>query len=536
MLAFLKKHIIFLLLILAFIALKTPALIYPYFWDESWSYAPGVRLMFQHGPSLSPSAIDTFYSRGHPLLFYASAASWMLVWGKSAYSLHCFALFLSIALLGTIYFTISQIYSKTAGLLATVLLATQILFFVQSTLLLPEVMLALWAVMALYAYIQSKPWVLFLATSALLFTKESGAIIAFIIGLHALWRYITVPSLRPISLKILGALSGSAATIILFFIVQKQQLGWYFYPLHTQLIQTEWLHFKGTVRFEIEILLLQQNRLWISLIATFGMSAYAVKTNNKTLLFSIICITGLLYIFIFEIFGYITRKGLMPVIAFNILAIHYMYYKSLGEQYLASYRFSALALICVIGYLIFSGYNFFTNRYLMVALVFLTIVLAGYIHYWLLQLPRFTPLIFGLAFMALGWQAYTASTAVTDCEMGAFPAMRLQESVVNYCLKNKLQNHQITTPSHMQFVHLTNPYTGFLGKNKPFEKVSQTVNNQTEYYVIDNIEPDTIIKPYNATLRQQIDAALVLDGISFQLQHSIRIDSLWAAIYKKQAK
>jgi len=536
MLAFLKKHIFFLLVILAFIALKIPALLYPYFWDESWSYAPGVQLMFQHGPSLSPSAIDTFYSRGHPLLFYASAASWMLVWGKSALSLHCFALFLSVVLLASIYYSISKIYSKTAGILATIILATQILFFVQSTMLLPEVMLALWAVMALYSYIQCKPWVLFLATTALLFTKESGAIIAFIIGLHAMVRYITVPSQRPISLKILGALSGSAAAIILFFIVQKQQLGWYFYPLHTQLIQTEWLHFKGTVRFELEILLLQQNRLWISLIMTLGMAIYAIKTNNKTLLFAIICITSLLYIFIFEIFGYITRKGLLPLIAFNILAVNYMYYKSLGEQYLATYRLSALALLCVIGYLIFSGYNFFTNRYLIVALVFLTIVLAGYIHYWLLQLPRFTPMILGLALMASGWQAYSSSTAITDCEMGAFPAMRLQEDVVNYCLKNKLQNYHITTPSHMQYVHLTNPYTGFLGKNKPLPMVSQTVNNQTEYYIVDNIEPDTTIKPYNAAIRQKIDTALLLDGIYFQLQQSIRIDSLWAAIYKKQLK
>lgn len=531
--AFIKIHAVFFLVITAFIALKIPYLFYPYFWDESWSYAPGVQLMFQHGPSLSPSAIDSFYSRGHPLLFYASAASWMLVWGKSALSLHSFALFLSVALLATIYYTVYNIYSKNVGIIATILFATQILFFVQSTLLLPEVMLALWSLLALYSYVKNNHWMLLAASTALLFTKESGAIIALIIGMHALWRYASVPAQRPIVIKLLGALIGACASIGLFFLVQKQQLGWYFYPLHLQLIQTEWLHFKGTVRFELEILLLQQNRIWISLCVTLGMIAHAIKTNNKTMLFAIACIVALLYIFIFERFGYITRKALMPAIALNIIYILYMYYKSLGEQYLASYRFSLLALLCVDGYLIFSGYNFFTNRYLLVAMVFLTVILAGWIHYWLIQLPRYASVLMGLVLIISGWNAYRTSTAITDCEMGAFPAMRLQEAVVNYCIKNKLQNYHIATPSNMEYVHLTNALSGFLGNHPPFKQVTPTVNNATELYIIDNIETDTSVKNRGTAANQHIDTTLIVEGQPFQLLQSIRIDSLWAAFYKK---
>ena len=96
MLQYLKTRWELFLVLAIFIAVKLPALHYPFYWDESWSYAPGVKLMYLHGPSLMPNAIDLFYSRGHPLLFYASAASWMRLFGDSHISQHAFCLFLSI--------------------------------------------------------------------------------------------------------------------------------------------------------------------------------------------------------------------------------------------------------------------------------------------------------------------------------------------------------------------------------------------------------------------------------------------------------
>src|SRR6185312_16370159 len=103
MLQFLKTRWELLLVLSVFIILKIPALHYPFFADESWSYAPGVKLMYLHGPSLMPNAIDLLYSRGHPLLFYAAAAAWMKIFGVSHIAQHTFSLLISLLLIAAVY-------------------------------------------------------------------------------------------------------------------------------------------------------------------------------------------------------------------------------------------------------------------------------------------------------------------------------------------------------------------------------------------------------------------------------------------------
>nr|HMU05546.1 hypothetical protein [Saprospiraceae bacterium] len=68
----------------------------PFYWDEAWVYAPGIRHMMDSGPSLLPDAIPEFYSRGHPLLFYFLGGIWLKIFGTSFVAYHTFPLTISV--------------------------------------------------------------------------------------------------------------------------------------------------------------------------------------------------------------------------------------------------------------------------------------------------------------------------------------------------------------------------------------------------------------------------------------------------------
>jgi len=138
--------------IIAFILYKLPALHYLFYWDESWSYEAAVKLMYVHGPSMMPNAIDTTFSRGHPLLFYFLVSGWMKLLGSGAFSQHVFALLISVVLIWATYEISCRLFNKRVALLTLAILPLQCIFFVQSTMILPEVMVALLALLTLYFY------------------------------------------------------------------------------------------------------------------------------------------------------------------------------------------------------------------------------------------------------------------------------------------------------------------------------------------------------------------------------------------------
>lgn len=100
---FLKSRWVLVLVLVIFTILKIPHLLYPFYWDESWPYVPAIKAMYHHGISLLPNSIDPIISRGHPLFFHAIGALWMNIFGTSNLSLHCFALFISVSFLITIF-------------------------------------------------------------------------------------------------------------------------------------------------------------------------------------------------------------------------------------------------------------------------------------------------------------------------------------------------------------------------------------------------------------------------------------------------
>ena len=514
-----KSRWILILWVIAFVIIKIPVLHYPFFWDESWSYAPGVKLMYQHGPSLMPNAIDLYYSRGHPMLFYAAAAVWMHIFGPSLVSQHCFGLFISVLLLISVYEVCLRLFNKNVALLGLLLVSGQVIFFVQSTMLLPEVMIALLSLLTLYYYATQKYWQTFLACTALVFTKESGMTLGLVLGAHACIYCFSKTATPTQKLKNFLPVMGAGICIGAFFLLQKKLNGWYLFPEHTGLIDMSWGMFKGKLRFCAEIIFYQQFRGWVFLFLMLLSALAAIKTKNFR--YALPAIIGLLvYMYIGEHMGYITRRLFIPFIFSVLVYTVYTFNKLNSDTKSDANRFLYLTLFYLGAYLSFSSLNFFTNRYLFCTIVLFLILAAWALEIVTSQLKN--TYVFLLCDCAVIIAcAFKFSTAVNDTSMGMYPAMEVQQDIVNYFETNKLYTKEISAYSQLQRVHLTRPFTGFRHTTDSFIHVVPNPTPTTDYIIQDNIEADSL-KHDNAV------------PAGFKEVYTTKKGDAWGIIYGKQ--
>lgn len=508
-----------LLVLVAFILAKIPVLHYPFYWDESWSYAPGVRLMYEHGPSLMPDAIDTAFSRGHPLLYYTSAALWMKIFGASHAAQHAFGLCISCLLLVSVYEIMQRLICRRAAIIALALVAGQIIFFVQSTLLLPEVMVAWLALLTLYFYASRRYVWTAVSCTALMLTKESGMTMEAAIGLHALWLLFSKDTPVKEKLQNLASIVVPAVAIGIFFIAQHKLNGWWLYPEHTGLIDASWSMFKGKMRFCIEIVFAQQYRYLVYgglIVLSAGAAIYRRNIN-----FALPALLGIaLLVLGAEYYGFITRRVYMPFV-FALMA--FTFYRLMKEEEPApqAARFIWVAVIFTGVYLSFTCINFFTNRYLF-AMILVFLLLAAYCFDLLLRHTSrqlFYPVL-ALIVASSAW-AFTHDTGIGDTDLGIYGAMRVQEEVVSYMEQHQLFHESISAFSPLERAHLTQRNTGFLHSPSVFNNVTFNVTPATQYIIIDNIEKDTV------TDRNMLQA-------NFDRILRIKDGDAWAEIYKRR--
>lgn len=231
--------IVFSLITLAFIICKLPDLSLPYFWDEVGVYAPGALAMKDNGTiSILPAALDPEYSRGHPLLAVASYAAFFKFFGDGHVQGHIFSLLLAFLTLLLTYQYTAKIFSRMTGLIAVLLLAFTPVFYAMAAIVMPEMMLTLFTVWALFAVIQNRWGQYALASSLAMMCKESAIVIPaavlFFLFIRSLqhrdffsWKRWQLFLIAIVPLVVFG----------LFLVVQKAQNGWYFFPLHVGYIR-----------------------------------------------------------------------------------------------------------------------------------------------------------------------------------------------------------------------------------------------------------------------------------------------------------
>ena len=516
-----RERLYLVIILFVFIGLKFPHLYYPFYWDESWPYASAMKQMYLHGPSLLPNALEGDISRGHPLFFHAAGAAWMKIFGSSNFAMHCFALFISVCVLISLYEVGLRLYNKRVAIAAVIITAFQVIFFVQASFVLLEVLLGLLAFLSIYFYVRRKHFLTALFLSMLFYTKESGLVVGAVLGIDALVAFFNKKLSWEERLLKISSIGFPIILMAVFFLLQKHYKGWYFLPLYGELIERSWdmIYYKfGVIS---KVLFFDDYRLFLYLfLAALSVVAAVKKKKYKLLAFPFPVLTIILLNT-----GEVNEQAahwlvfLMVVTSFVVAA-----YVLTGQSLYQSpeqLRFIRLCSWFVLSFWLFTSLNLFIVRYMLIALIPLFFVSAYYLE--LVTTNSFRVLYFPAVLLIVGIEAYAfeKNTGHGDVDMGAFDAMKVQQEVVDWFERNNQYDKSIASGSYLQRTHLIDPYSGFLSKEKPFTAVTWEVSDSTELVIFDNIEDDWRYE------HMQKDS-------SFKLIYRIAMGDVWAEIYKRE--
>lgn len=432
-----NNYDVFLLVIvlIIFVFYKYSLLNLPYYWDEAWSYKPAVEEMYKSGLSLLPNSISVENYKGHPLFFYFSSALWLKLFGNTIFSTKVFALTISVLLLFVIFLLTKLLTkNKIVSFFSVIILASQSVFIAQSTLLLPEIMLALLSLTSVYFYFTKNKLGFSLFAAILLLTKETGAVLLFTIIVFDVFtdrKNIANSFVKTLVQKIYLIIP--IIPVLAFFILQKIKMGWFFYPEHINFISI------NNVFFE--------------------------KFNGY---FS--------YLFIYQSRNVISL-GVLLIIIYSII------YKTKFDK-----KFIYLSGLFIINYLIFSSINFYSTRYVLSLIPFFIIssvlILNSVVSNKYLKITILT-IYFGTSILYS--QTHFKDS---DHNNGYENAVIVQKQMVNYCEKNNLQNKNITT-HFLMYVNLTDSIVGYLSKQNKFKNViTYKITDTTDYAIISSNEFD----------------------------------------------
>lgn len=421
--------LVFLLII--FIVFKWPYLDLPFFWDEAWVYGPAIQSMTESGPGLLPSALEPELSRGHPLLFHFLASVWGSIFGTTPFALHFFTLCISLITLIATYVLTKSLCNKYAGILAVIILALQPIFLAQSGLVLPEMMLLLFTLLALHHYLHRNWLWYFIAASSCILTKETGLVVICSTTLHYVIFNLKDFKINRSWLKQFLIITSPFLPWLIFLIIQKFQYGWMFFPDHMNLV-------------------------------SFEFNEILTKLENYSA----------------TLFIYQGRKLFIIVL---ILSIGYHFYK---RQFYSEIKAIALFLIFLIGLLAFSSLNFYTDRYMLPA-VGIWIILLIVISQKLIQsILSYSVLAI---FCMLVFVQMNREFASKDHNLGYAYAIMCHQDAVNYCLENKLQDKAIAT-SLLGRVSMQKPEIGYIQSSPPFSNIKHETDADFEYIIVTNFD------------------------------------------------
>lgn len=523
MIAFHKQTTVRALLVLtliAFVIWRGLLLDVPFYWDEAWVYAPAVKSMTAHGISFLPSGLDPTFSRGHPVLFHALASSWATVFGTSAVALHAFALLIGALLILAIYRAGSVLGSEEVGLAAALMVLFNEAFLAQSGLLLPELMLAMWVVLATTFYVKRNSWGYLICAGCALLTKEAAIapIIAFIV-----WQLIR--SLfggaegREGALK--WALIGTAPLLIGvgYFVIQYLTYGWVFFPEHIGMMTWDLkdLTYKSRLIF---LELFEVQRRWMLL---YGSTLVATLLWRNGRVVNRVVGALLFVAAIKALWGrwplpFIPEPLSTLVILIPLFFVLFMpIYRKEGQRM----EIIPLTFLVVIAFWGFTALNFYTERYLL--LLFPLVAVAG--MFYLEQVLRsYKKWLFPVvALLCIGTQASRigADDGVGDTRLSYLDAIATDQAMIMYCEELQLHGSTFRT-DFIQSRYMQDPGAGYLRSDRVFSNITSTPVGE---------EPFAIV-----TCNSRVERPADLRNEGYHLIHRVEIGKAWSELYARSSE
>jgi hypothetical protein len=483
MIPYIKDRWFLFFALIIFVIAKVPHLYYPFYWDESYVYAPAIHKMYEHGPSLLPGAVPLQYSTGHPLLFYASCAAWMKIFGTSNFTMHCFALAVSCLLAFVMYEVLFRLFNKTTAIIGLSLLLGTMHFFEASSMVVSDMTIALLAFLSLYFYAKKGHILAALFLTLLFFAKEAGWVVGILIAGDIVVLAITKKeTAKELLLKCISV-TVPAIFLLFFFMLQKKTFGWYLYPLHTRSFDLKISDTFLNLRHALNVMFYEQH-IYYYYIPLLLLAVWAAVRQRKWLyllpVLFITCIYALVLVFSYKDVVYYVCAGIVAVLFPTFYLRRLPDFNSLQERFI-----KLTGAFCLL-FLYFCCVNFYEGRYVFPAL-FTFLLLLSVCFDWLIAktLKQALRIVVPVVIVIAG----LINISVYGGELVAYQQMDVQRHLVDYFENNNFYDRNISC-SFLEHVHLTDPHTGFLRSTKVFSNVREQVDGSASLIVIDDIDTD----------------------------------------------
>lgn len=480
---FVQSRWLLYLALAVFIIAKIPHLHFPFYWDESYVYAPAVQKMYEHGPSLLSGSIPLKCSTGHPLLFYAACATWMKVFGTSHFSIHCFAMAIAVLLVIAVYEVLRRVFDVKAALIGALLLLVNLRFFIASSFLLSDITLALLAFCALYYYYKERYLLTSIFLALLFFIKESGLVAAGLI--FADIAVLAIGRKRPVRDLVARSVTVLVPMLLLaiFFVLQKRIYGWYFYPLHAGALNLGPTNTFVFLLRSMAVLFYRDNVYYFFIVLT-GLSIVAgARMRNWRYLLPIL---GVVSVYPVLLFFSVKDVVFYVFLGFWIALLGLFFVKPIPSFSGSQLRFVRLLVAFCLLFIWFCGVNFYEERYVFPAQFIGSVVLPAVAFYYLL--PRAPNGAFGVVIVLIVG-AGIANIIYSYNDIVEYNSMYVHQDLVDYFETKNFYDKRIAAP-FLEGVHLKDPNTGFLRSDKVFTNVHDHRDEHTELVVYDNVEMD----------------------------------------------
>lgn len=422
------KNLFFLIPILILLFIQIPNLGLPYFWDEAWSYFPAIKKLAEVGPSLMPGVIPIDYCKGHPQLFFFITSVWMKIFPDNITMMRILPLLFSLGVLITVYIGLLKLANRETAIIASLLISVQSMFLAQSIFLLPEMLLTLLFVMTFFFFLNNRFIAYTITCTLMVLTKETAIIFPILFGIFYFFTLLSQSNREKFRHRYLLALTIPVIIYIVFLFLHYLKFGVVFYGDHIQYISTDW-----TIIYDK-----------ISRAYSFIFIGYGRRFISITAIISII-------ILLFQR----PKNG----------------------------RLLILGIISFLGFMIFSMFNYYTQRYGLVAIVIFIIVFS----YIVGQLRINIFIKNGIAICLAAICLYFSFTLKTngDYDLGYIETVKVHQEMVHFCEENNLYDDPFAVTFNMIFCLRENDL-GYLTGKKKFSNILDWKHYlEAKYFIYD---------------------------------------------------
>ncbi len=408
----------------------------PFYWDEAWSYSKAVFQMLENGPTLNPTQVDQQVFRGHPLFFYFLTSCLATISSWSVWNMHLWMYSLSMIGVVGFYFVIKYWFDASSALIGSAILLASEMFFVQCSMLLPEVIIAFLFVFSIHFFVAKKYFWYCLFASVLVLTKESGLMLFPALGIFVIWDAIAEEKKWKEFVKHSIIYLIPFFAFCLFMLVQKLKWGWYVFPDHVAFMNFDFKYTTDKLELFFDKIFLNEGRVLISLLGVLVLVMVSwVKKYNQ-----------------------IWEKGQK-----QLISVCFMF------------------TLC---YAYFSAVNFFTERYLLSLLPIYAIVMSAV--FYRIKEPYLLKSALSILMVGLGLYLYSMSSKVRlgDTSQGYMSMIRVHKSVIDdFVIPNRQASFNV---GFLMSEYLMYPEMGYLDSQEHFDLVNI---HGADYLITSSINP-----------------------------------------------